>query len=106
MTYFVYILKCSDNSYYTGVTKNYEKRVYEHQNGMIPGCYTHSRRPIELVLIEEFDDIRKAIEREKQIKGWSRNKKQALIERNFEALKKYSRNGILRQAQDDKDGSG
>lgn len=101
MSYFIYILKCSDNSYYTGVTKDIEKRFYEHQNGFIDGCYTHTRRPVELVLTEEFSDINDAIMREKQIKGWSRKKKEALIENDFDKLKTFSRSSVLRQAQDD-----
>jgi putative endonuclease len=89
--YFVYILKCSDKSYYTGVTNNIEKRFYEHQTGLIENCYTHTRRPLELVLVEEFNDINDAIAREKQIKGWTRRKKEALIAGNFEKLAEYSK---------------
>ena len=83
--YFVYILKCSDDSYYTGVTNNLEKRVYEHQSGIIKG-YTSKRLPIKLVFSERFNDINQAIRFEKQIKGWSRNKKKALINRDFNLL--------------------
>jgi len=94
MSYFIYILKCSDNSYYTGVTNDIEKRIYEHQNGLIDGCYTHTRRPVELSLVEEFSDINEAILREKQIKGWSRKKKEALIENDFDKLKTFSRSSM------------
>jgi putative endonuclease len=83
--YFVYILKCSDDSYYTGVTNNLEKRVNEHQSGKIKG-YTSSRLPVKLVFSETFSDIHQAIRFEKQIKGWSRKKKEALIHRNFDLL--------------------
>ncbi|MEE8483434.1 MAG: GIY-YIG nuclease family protein [Nitrospinota bacterium] len=89
--YYVYILKCSDGSYYTGVTNNIDKRFYEHQNGLIPGCYTHGRRPVRLVAAEHFNDIRQAIAMEKQIKGWSRKKKEALISGNYEKLPELSR---------------
>ena len=83
---YVYILKCSDGSYYTGVTSNITKRVYEHKAGYYPDCYTISRRPIELVFYCEFTDINLAIEKEKQIKKWSRMKKEALINGDFDAL--------------------
>jgi len=83
---YVYILKCSDGSYYTGVTSNITKRVYEHQIGHYPDCYTISKRPIELVFYCEFTDINLAIEKEKQIKKWSRVKKEALINGDFDAL--------------------
>jgi putative endonuclease len=88
--YYVYILQCNDDSYYTGVTNNIEKRFYEHQNGLIESCYTHSRRPLKLAGIENFCDINQAIEREKQIKGWKRIKKEALIKKLYKDLPKLS----------------
>jgi putative endonuclease len=88
--YYIYILHCNDGSYYTGVTNNVEKRYYEHQNGLIDNCYTHGRRPLKLVCIENFRDIREAIAREKQIKGWKREKKEALIKRLYKDLPKLS----------------
>ncbi len=90
--YFVYILQCKDGSYYTGVTNNLEKRLHEHEKGLIKGCYTHSRRPVQLVFYDSFIKILNAIEREKQIKGWSRKKKEALINDNFEVLPELSKN--------------
>jgi putative endonuclease len=78
--YYTYILKCSDQSYYVGVTNDVERRLVEHQEGINVTCYTYSRRPIELVYFEKFIDIIQAIAREKQLKGWSRKKKEALIE--------------------------
>ncbi len=89
--YFIYILQCSDKSYYTGVTRNVEKRVYEHQQGFIKGSYTHSRRPIKLIFTESFNKPLDAIEREKQIKGWSRKKKEALISGDFSSLQKLAK---------------
>ena len=83
--YFVYILKCSDDSYYTGVTNNLEKRVGEHQSGIIKG-YTSKRLPVELAFSERFTDINQAIRFEKQVKGWSRKKKEALTNRDFDLL--------------------
>jgi putative endonuclease len=87
--YFVYILKCSDDSYYAGITNNLEKRINEHQSGMIRG-YTSSRLPIRLVFSERFTDVNQAIRLEKQLKGWSRKKKEALINRNLDLLVKLS----------------
>jgi putative endonuclease len=87
--YFVYILKCSDESYYAGITNNLEKRINEHQSGMIRG-YTSSRLPIRLVFSEKFTDVNQAIRLEKQLKGWSRKKKEALINRNLDLLVKLS----------------
>jgi putative endonuclease len=84
--YYLYILKCSDNSYYTGITSNLNKRIFEHQSGKHLGSYTYSRRPIELVFYAEFTDVGFAIDSEKQIKKWSRAKKEALINGEFEKL--------------------
>ncbi len=89
--YFVYILKCSDDSYYTGITNNLEKRINEHNSGMIKG-YTSKRLPVVLLYSQRFDDINRAIEVEKQIKGWSRRKKKALIAGDFELLIELSNN--------------
>lgn len=107
-TYWVYILKCVDNSFYTGVCNDIERRYEEHQNGeeCEGGMYTSKRRPVELVYSEEFDDINQAIEREKQIKRWVRAKKTALINENWDRLIRLSKNYnlypvTLRQAQGD-----
>jgi putative endonuclease len=89
--YGVYILKCSDNSYYTGVTSNFDKRIVEHQLGKHPNSYTFRRRPLELVYFEVFQDVNQAIAHEKQIKGWSRAKKKALIEGNWEKIMELSK---------------
>lgn len=83
--YFVYILKCSDGSFYTGLTSNLEKRLNEHNSGFIKG-YTSQRLPVSLVYSNRFTDINDAIKVEKQIKGWSKAKKEALIRGDFEAL--------------------
>jgi putative endonuclease len=88
----VYILRCSDDSYYTGLTKQeVEARVWEHNAGICDG-YTKRRRPVELVFTETYDRILDAIARERQIKGWSRVKKQALIALNYEDLPGLSKN--------------
>jgi len=83
---YVYILKCSDGSYYTGVTSNLEQRIFQHETAFYPDCYTASRRPLELVFYAEFTDINLAIEKEKQIKKWSRAKKEALINDDYDSL--------------------
>lgn len=83
---YVYILKCSDSSYYTGVTSNLTQRIFQHETGFYPDCYTVSRRPIELVFYCEFTDINLAIETEKKLKKWSKVKKEALIKGEFEKL--------------------
>jgi len=88
--YFVYILQCSDGSYYTGVTNNYELRVSQHQVGLDSHCYTFKRRPVILVHLEVFQFIDEAISREKQIKRWNRKKKEALIEKNSGLLVRLS----------------
>ena len=83
--YWVYILRCADGSYYTGMTSQLEERFIEHQSGRFPG-YTFSRRPVELVFAEEFQDARLAASTERQIKGWTRAKKEALIRRDMDSL--------------------
>lgn len=84
---FVYILLCSDDSYYIGVTNNIERRLKEHQDSLNPESYTSTRLPVQLVYLEEFLNPNKAIAREKQLKGWTRVKKEALMKRNYENLK-------------------
>ncbi len=85
MSAWVYILKCNDGSYYTGSTRgNLELRVAQHQAAEFDG-YTATRRPVQLVYSEYFERITDATVSERRIKGWSRAKKQALIEGNFDA---------------------
>lgn len=81
----VYILKCSDGSYYTGVTNNLSRRLVEHQSGVHEG-YTSVRLPVELVFSHEISNPLEAIAAEKQIKKWSRAKKEALIRADFNLL--------------------
>lgn len=88
--YYVYILLCSDDSYYTGVTDDLERRLNEHEQGDDLWAYTYSRRPIELKFFQQFQDIKEAISFEKQIKGWTRAKKKALIEKNWEHLRELA----------------
>ena len=92
----VYILRCADGSYYTGLTKqDVEARVWEHNNLPDEKSYTAKRRPVTLVFTETYDRIVDAIARERQIKGWSRRKKEALIALRYEGLPELSRRGHL-----------
>ena len=88
--FWVYILRCSDGSYYTGRTRNLSNRLAEHQVGSFGG-YTQSRRPVTLAYSQEFTTAYQANEAERQIKGWSRVKKAALIAGDFDLLKHLSR---------------
>ena len=80
MPYWTYIIECYDQKLYTGVTNNLERRMHEHAQGFNPKCFTYTRRPIRYLWSEEFPCVEDAIVAEKQIKGWSRKKKFALIE--------------------------
>ena len=89
-TGYVYILECSDGTYYTGSTKDLESRIQQHQAGE-GARYTKRRLPVKLIYSEEFDRIDAAFYREKQIQSWSRRKKQALIEGRLEDLPELSK---------------
>jgi len=88
---FVYILHCSDGSFYVGSTRgSLENRVWQHSTGA--GCrYTSSRLPVELVFAEEYERVEEAYAREKQVQGWSRRKREALIRGEFDNLVALSR---------------
>ena len=88
--YYVYILQCADESYYTGITNDLDRRINEHLTGLDSNCYTFKRRPLELKFSQEFNDVLQAIYYDKQIKGWTRAKKQALIKGNFDRLQVLS----------------
>jgi putative endonuclease len=88
---FVYILCCSDGSYYTGSTRTtLEIRIAQHNSGEFGG-YTSDKRPVIVVFSQEFEIIKDAIEAERQIKGWSRAKKEALIAGKFNDLQELSK---------------
>jgi putative endonuclease len=87
---YTYILECADGSFYAGSTKNLEKRIWEHNNGL-GANYTKFRLPVELVYYEEYTRIDEAFYREKQIQGWSRKKKLALINGKPELLPKLAK---------------
>ena len=86
MLYFVYILECSNGTFYTGSTADIYNRIYDHMTGADPKAYTYRLRPVKLVWAEEFETRIDALNIEKQIKGWSHSKKQALIEDDFERI--------------------
>ena len=85
-TYYVYILSCSDGTYYTGVTSNLTQRLEDHQHRKHLNSYTSSRLPVELVFYCTFTEITLAIATEKQIKRWSKAKKEALINEEYDKL--------------------
>jgi len=88
---YMYLLKCSDATYYTGSTWHIYQRLHEHQNGL-GSVYTKNRLPVQLVYCEWYSSIETAFHREKQVQGWSRAKKEALIFNHPEWLKVLSEN--------------
>ena len=87
MNAYVYILRCADGSYYVGSTRtSLEDRLAQHNAGSFGG-YTARRRPVELVFQQDFDRITDAIAAERQLKGWTRAKKEALIRGDFARLR-------------------
>jgi putative endonuclease len=86
----VYILECSDGTFYVGSTVNLEARLWQHESG-VGANYTRMRRPVRLVFSEEFERIDEAFALEKQIQNWSHAKRLALIEGRFEDLKALSK---------------
>ena len=85
----MYILKCSDGIYYTGSAKDLDYRFWQHQNGM-GANYTKKRLPVKLVYCEEYTRVDDAFYREKQVQGWSRKKKEALIKQNVGDLNNFA----------------
>ena len=90
MGFYVYILRCSDGSYYTGHTDQIEARLAAHRSGKFHG-YTYERRPVKLAFLEELGSRDDAFRRERQIKGWSRSKKEALMANDWDQLVQLSR---------------
>ncbi|PDT73136.1 GIY-YIG nuclease family protein [Bradyrhizobium sp. C9] len=92
MGIYVYMLRCADNSFYVGSTTGDDlaPRIEQHNTGAFPG-YTYSRRPVVLVWSEHFERITDGIAAERQIKGWSRAKKEALIKSDWETVRRFAR---------------
>jgi len=86
----MYILRCSDNTFYVGSTWDVERRLAQHEQGEAAN-YTRSRRPVALVYVEEYTRIDDAFRREKQVQNWSHAKRQALIDGDVAALRALSR---------------
>jgi tRNA/rRNA methyltransferase len=97
MSFWAYILRCADGSYYVGHTDDLTARVGAHQSGLIEG-YTQKRRPVTLVWSQDFPDRDQAFRAERQIKGWSRSKKAALIRGDWDCIQLLSRKMFLRYA--------
>ncbi len=85
-TYYVYILKYSDDLLYIGITNDLERRFEEHQKGLNKTCFTFIRRPLELIFNQVFNDVGQAIYFEKKIKNWSSKKKLALANENYDMI--------------------
>ena len=89
--FWVYLLHCSDDSYYTGITNNVGRRFEQHASGLHPDSYTYDRRPLTLEFATSFDRPLEAIHFEKVLKNWSRKKKEALIRGDMNALRLHSK---------------
>ena len=90
--FYFYIVECSDGSYYARHTDNIEVRISQHEQGIFVNCYTYKRRPVKLVYVETFGTRDEAFAAERQVKGWSRRKKLALIEGDFDRLRYLAKN--------------
>ena len=91
MSFYLYILRCSDGSYYTGHTDDLEERLAKHRRGEV-SSYTSVRRPVELAFSHLFPSRDEAFRAERQVKGWSRRKKETLIRGDWDGLRVLSRN--------------
>ena len=90
MSFWVYLVRCADGSYYAGHTDNLEQRIEQHRSGELGG-YTSTRRPVDLAYSELFSTRDEAFAAERQIKGWSRKKKEALIRGDWQEIKRLAR---------------
>ncbi len=89
-TYYVYMLRCIDGSFYIGMTNDIARRFDEHCGGEDPTCYTFTRRPLRLAYVGEFDDPDEAIAFEKRLKRWSHAKKRAFADGDWALLKQLA----------------
>ena len=90
-TYYVYILRCFDGTFYVGMMNDIERRVNEHSFGIDSDCYTYDRRPLRLEHVSEFAWVEEAIAFEKKLKSWSHRKKRAFVEGDWNVIKRYGR---------------
>jgi len=96
VSFWAFMLRCADDSFYLGHTDDLERHLAQHHSGAIPG-YTHERRPLTLVWSEEFPEREQAFAAERKIKGWSRLKKEALADGNWAATSRLAKKpGVLR----------
>lgn len=95
--FWVYILHCADGTYYTGHTDNLELRIGKHQSGEFE-TYTLTRRPVRLVFAQECASRHAALTAERQIKGWSRKKKEAMIRGDWNEVGRLARGKDVRSA--------
>lgn len=87
--YYFYIVRCSDNSLYCGQTNNLQRRIQEHNFDKNKSAkYLRAKKPVKLIYFEEYSTLQEAMKREWQIKKWTKAKKEALIKKKFELLKK------------------
>ena len=96
MAFWVYLLRCADDSYYTGHTDNLQWRLGQHQSGELPG-HTHERRPVHLVFSQDFQTREEALSMELRLKDWSRARKKALINNDGAAVNRLGRDKHLHQ---------
>ncbi len=89
--FWVYILRCADDGFYVGHTDNLETRLAQHAHGTFSTCYTFGRRPVQLVYSQEFPSREEALSTERQIKGWNRAKKTALIKGDWGEVSRISK---------------
>ena len=94
MSFWVYILRCADGSYYTGHTDNLDTRIHEHHMGAISTCYTFRRRPLQLVFSQDLPTRDEALASERQIKGWSRKKKEAMMQGDWAEVSRLARSAF------------
>ncbi len=99
MTFWAYMLHCAGGSFYVGHTDDLERRIAEHETGVLPG-FTRNHRPVKLVWSDAFPSRYEALSAERKIKGWSRAKKLALIRGDWGEISRLAKNKAgLRQAQ-------
>jgi putative endonuclease len=88
--FWVYMLRCADNSFYVGHTDDLEARLAQHHQGFFRSCYTFDRRPVVLVYTQDFPTREEALSMEQKIKGWSRAKKSALIKGDWPEISRIA----------------
>jgi len=89
MSFWVYLLQCADQSYYVGHTDELETRLLQHERGELGG-YTSTRRPVRVVFTQEFASREEALAAERQIKGWNRKKKEALVQGDWASMSRLA----------------